>query len=207
VTAAEKSADGVVGGTSFAEGPNAGKTLRSGISNWPSGRKSRSLAFGAARKGEARTALLKGPKPTRRRPLSEPLARTQTKPSVLNPANRRIRTRMCGGVGGEESRDSPLSRLEACTTRSFRDISKSQAQSAPRPVSIAHCMRCPPIIRIACSAAGYGRFCSAVPSTSSKGRPRCASAVGAMSMMRLVFVTDAPASKPRPTAISVGCVS
>jgi len=26
-----------------------------------------------------------------------------------------------------------------------------------------------------------------------------------MSMMRLVFVTDAPASKRRPTAISVGC--
>jgi len=30
VIAAEKSADGVVGGTSFAEGLNAGKTLRCG---------------------------------------------------------------------------------------------------------------------------------------------------------------------------------
>ena len=29
----------------------------------------------------------------------------------LNPANRRIRTRMYGGVGGEELRGSPLSRL------------------------------------------------------------------------------------------------
>ena len=29
----------------------------------------------------------------------------------LNPANRRIRTRMSGGVGGEEPRGSPLSRL------------------------------------------------------------------------------------------------
>jgi hypothetical protein len=28
-----------------------------------------------------------------------------------NPANRRIRTRMSGGVGGEEPRGSPLSRL------------------------------------------------------------------------------------------------
>ena len=30
---------------------------------------------------------------------------------LLNPPNRRIRTRTSGGVGGEESRDSPLSRL------------------------------------------------------------------------------------------------
>jgi hypothetical protein len=29
---------------------------------------------------------------------------------LLNPPNRRIRTRTSGGVGGEESRDSPLSR-------------------------------------------------------------------------------------------------
>jgi hypothetical protein len=30
---------------------------------------------------------------------------------VLNPPNRRIRSRMYGGVGGAESRDSPLSRF------------------------------------------------------------------------------------------------
>src|SRR4029077_16433966 len=99
--------DGVVGGTSFAEGLNAGKTLGDGISNWPCGRKSRSLAFGAVGKGEARPALLKGLKPARRSPLSKPLARTQNKPFVLNPANRRIRTRTYGGVGGEEPRGSP----------------------------------------------------------------------------------------------------
>ena len=32
---------------------------------------------------------------------------------ALNPPNRRIRSRMYGGVGGAESRDSPLSRLTA----------------------------------------------------------------------------------------------
>jgi hypothetical protein len=32
---------------------------------------------------------------------------------LLNPPNRRIRFRMYGGVGGAESRDSPLSRLTA----------------------------------------------------------------------------------------------
>lgn len=50
VIAAEKSADGVVGETSFAEGLNAGKTERRldvEISSWPCGRKSRPLAFGA----------------------------------------------------------------------------------------------------------------------------------------------------------------
>src|SRR6266404_9219533 len=34
----------------------------------------------------------------------------------LNPANRRIRTRMYGGVGGEEPRGSPLSRFAAAQT-------------------------------------------------------------------------------------------
>jgi hypothetical protein len=77
------------------------------ISNWPCGRKSRSLAFGTAGKGEARTALLEGPKPARGNPPVSLWHGRKTKPSVLNPANRRIRTRMYGGVGGEESRDSP----------------------------------------------------------------------------------------------------
>src|SRR5271167_1196719 len=35
---------------------------------------------------------------------------------MLNPPNRRIRTRMYGGVGGEEPRGSPLSRLTAAST-------------------------------------------------------------------------------------------
>src|SRR5437763_5974763 len=78
-------------------------------SNRPCGRISRSLAFAAMRKGEARMRRSKGPKPLRRTPLSDSPARRET-PTVLNPSNRRIRTRTYGGVGGEESRDSPLSR-------------------------------------------------------------------------------------------------
>src|SRR5216684_7483476 len=78
-------------------------------SNRPCGRISRSLAFAAMRKGEARMRRSKGPKPLRRTPLSDSPARRET-PTVLNLSNRRIRTRMYGGVGGEESRDSPLSR-------------------------------------------------------------------------------------------------
>src|SRR6266852_2147154 len=76
----------------------------------PCGRISRSLAFVAMRKGEARMRRSKGPKPLRRTSLSDSPARRET-PTVLNLSNRRIRTRMYGGVGGEESRDSPLSRF------------------------------------------------------------------------------------------------
>jgi hypothetical protein len=106
VIAAEKSADGVVGGTSFAEGLNAGKTLEYGtlelamrlkIHHWLSERRER------VKPGRRRS---KEPKPARRSPLFEPLARTQNKPFVLNPVNRRIRTRMYGGVGGR-SREAP----------------------------------------------------------------------------------------------------
>src|SRR3981189_989391 len=75
-------------------------------SHRPCGRISRSLAFAAMRKGEARMRRSKGPKPLRRTPLSDSPARRET-PTVSNPSNRRIRTRMYGGVGGEESRDSP----------------------------------------------------------------------------------------------------
>src|SRR3981081_1723825 len=75
-------------------------------SNRPCGRISRSLAFAAMRKGEARMRRSKGPKPLRRTPLSDSPARRET-PTVLNLSNRRIRTRMYGGVGGEESRASP----------------------------------------------------------------------------------------------------
>src|SRR5437879_2639746 len=80
-------------------------------SNRPCGRISRSLAFAAMRKGEARMRRSKGPKPLRRTPLSDSPARRET-PTVLNPPNRRIRTRTYGGVGGEESRGSPLSRSQ-----------------------------------------------------------------------------------------------
>jgi len=106
VIAAEKSADGVIGGTSFAEGLNAGKTLECGTlelvmrlktHRWPSEQRER------VKPGRR---CSKEPKPARRSPLLEPLARTQNKPFVLNPANRRIRTRMYGGVGGR-SREAP----------------------------------------------------------------------------------------------------
>src|ERR1700680_2799948 len=78
-------------------------------SNRPRGRISRSLAFWRGEKGEVRTAAQKGPKPLRGTPLSDSPARRET-PTALNLSNRRIRTRTYGGVGGEESRDSPLSR-------------------------------------------------------------------------------------------------
>jgi hypothetical protein len=45
-------------------------------------------------------------KPLRRTPMSDSPARRETQ-TALNLSNRRIRTRMYGGVGGEESRDSP----------------------------------------------------------------------------------------------------
>ena len=53
-----------------------------------------------------RRVVRKGPKLLRWTPLSDSPARRET-PAVLNPSNRRIRTRTYGGVGGEESRDSP----------------------------------------------------------------------------------------------------
>ena len=64
-----------------------------------------------AQPGEARMRRSKGPKPLRRTPLSDSPARRET-PTVLNLSNRRIRTRMYGGVGGEEPRGSPLSRSQ-----------------------------------------------------------------------------------------------
>src|SRR5712675_3622949 len=51
-------------------------------SNRPCGRISRSLAFAAMRKGEARMRRSKGPKPLRRTPLSDSPARRET-PTML----------------------------------------------------------------------------------------------------------------------------
>src|ERR1700730_8548635 len=75
-------------------------------SNRPCGRISRSLAFAATGKGEAWTRHSKGPKPLRRTPMSNSPARRE-RPPVLNPLNRRIRTRMSGGVGGGRGEVSP----------------------------------------------------------------------------------------------------
>ena len=48
-----------------------------------------------------------------------------------NPANRRIRTRMSGGVGGEEPRGSPLSRFKHAPDASRLDIHQAAAGAAP----------------------------------------------------------------------------
>src|SRR6266568_6309746 len=85
-------------------------------SNRPCGRISRSVACAAMRKCEARIRRSKGPKPWRRTPLSDSPARREA-PTVLNLSNRRIRTRMYGGVGGEELRGSSLSRSNKGTGR------------------------------------------------------------------------------------------
>jgi hypothetical protein len=60
LTAAQKSAEGIVGGTSFAEGLNVGRTLEHGDLGPAMRPNSRYLAFGATGMGEARTALLEG---------------------------------------------------------------------------------------------------------------------------------------------------
>ena len=63
-------------------------------------------------KGEARSVrhFSRRPKPARRTP--NPNARRPgSRPCRLTPSNRRVRTRTHGGVGGEEPRGSPLSRL------------------------------------------------------------------------------------------------
>ncbi len=65
------------------------------------------LAFGKECKGEALSGLVEGTEVCVARAGTE-------RPAVfisLNPSNRHVRTRMRGGVGGVESRDSPLSRL------------------------------------------------------------------------------------------------
>ena len=98
----QKSADGVVGGTSFAEGLNDGRTLGHGDLEPATRPNIQVTGFWRGEKGEARTAAQKGPKPLRRTPMSDSPARRET-PTVLNLSNRRIRTRMYGGVGGEES--------------------------------------------------------------------------------------------------------
>ena len=66
------------------------------------------LAFGKECKGEALSGLVEGTEVCVARAGTE-------RPAVfisLNPSNRHVRTRMRGGVGGVESRDSPLSRFD-----------------------------------------------------------------------------------------------
>ena len=104
--ATEKSADGVVGGTSFAEGLNAGKTLECGTLELAMRLKTHHWSSEQRERVKPGRRCSKEPKPVRRSPLPEPLARKQNKPFALNLANRRIRTRMYGGVGGR-SREAP----------------------------------------------------------------------------------------------------
>src|SRR6266446_6077365 len=101
-------------------------------SNRPCGRITRSLAFAAMGKGEAWTRRSKGPKPLRRTPLFDSPARRET-PTVLNPSNRRIRTRTYGGVGGEEPRGSPLSRLTTVRLLTTGEVAeKTSARPGPK---------------------------------------------------------------------------
>jgi len=120
VIATEKSADGIVGGTSFAEGLNAGKTFGCGILEPAMRLKSRSLAFGRRERVKPGRRRSKGPKLTRRSPLSEPLARTQNKPSALKPAKPPYTDPYVRWCGRGESRDSPYpDRSLGAATRSF----------------------------------------------------------------------------------------
>ena len=73
--------------------------------------KTRYLAFGATGKGEARTAPLEGTEAGAAESVVYASWRWCERSPALNPTNRRIRTRMSGGVGGEEPRGSPLSRF------------------------------------------------------------------------------------------------
>src|SRR5450631_3266202 len=54
-------------------------------------------------------------------------------PSMLNLSNRRIRTRTYGGVGGEELRDSPLSRSGPTDIARGPRISSAPLRAAQRP--------------------------------------------------------------------------
>ncbi len=56
----------------------------------------------------------------------------------LNPANRRIRTRTYGGVGGEESQGSPLSRFQIEASK-LLEVRKKHwtGQAAGHPVAFA----------------------------------------------------------------------
>src|SRR5665811_375382 len=61
---------------------------------------------------------------------------------MLNPANRRIRTRMYGGVGGEEPRGSPLSRFLPCEDAAMPDH-RPHLPATALPISRGLRGRCP----------------------------------------------------------------
>ena len=98
VTAAQKSAEGIVAGS-----PAKARTTDR-VSRTATLMRTRrqniqlELALEPVAKGEARTA-------------HAPRTRTPGGPCRLTPSNRRVRTRTHGGVGGDEPRSSPLSRL------------------------------------------------------------------------------------------------
>src|SRR5262245_19557556 len=59
---------------------------------------------------------------------------------VLNPPNRRIRSRMYGGEGGAESRDSPLSRLTAFRRGGYPTVGETFQSTTKRSSNwIASC--------------------------------------------------------------------
>jgi|HubBroStandDraft_6_1064221.scaffolds.fasta_scaffold45391_2 hypothetical protein len=60
---------------------------------------------------------------------------------VLNPPNRRIRSRTYGGVGGAESRDSPLSRLTASRSAGYRCVRHLKHYSNRTPWTTIDCQK------------------------------------------------------------------
>ena len=129
VTAAQKSAEGIVAG-SPAKARTTDRVSRTAMlmrtrrQNIQLELALEPVAKGEARNPdtqgtEARTAHAEPERPAAgQQPLMEavvePLARPRIRrrrPCRLTPSNRRVRTRTHGGVGGEEPRGSPLSRL------------------------------------------------------------------------------------------------
>ena len=129
VTAAQKSAEGIVAGS-----PAKARTTDR-VSRTATLMRTRrqniqlELALDPAAKGEARSPDTQGTEartahaePERpaagQQPLMEAVVEPPARPRIrrrrpcrLTPSNRRVRTRTHGGVGGEEPRGSPLSRL------------------------------------------------------------------------------------------------
>lgn len=96
-----ESAEGIVGGTSFAEGLNDGRMLGHGDLEAAMRPNIQVTGFCSDEKGEARTRRSKGPKPSRWAPLSDSPARRE-RPLCSIHRTAVYETRTYGGVGGEE---------------------------------------------------------------------------------------------------------
>ncbi len=106
VIAVQKSAEGIVA-TEVAKARTMEGSKDSELMGAKRQNNQLELAFSKRSEGEARSGACEGTEVC--------VARAETeRPAVfisLNPSNRHVRTRTRGGVGGEESRDFPLSRF------------------------------------------------------------------------------------------------